>query len=88
MMPMDMKKKDKLITVLVVALVAAILVVFAAVIYMYGQGSMDETMFMLMSSMFSGALFVIVIIYGAFSLKSQNTMRYQQFEEEYKKRHE
>lgn len=88
MIAMDMKKKDKLITVLVVALVAAILVVFAAVIYMYGQGTVDETMFMAMSSMFSGALFVIVIIYGAFSLRSQNTMKYQQFEEEYKKKHE
>lgn len=86
MVTMDAKKKDKLITGIVVAIVVALMAAFAAIIYMYGQGSMDETMFMIASSMFSGAMFLIVVVYGAISLRNQNSRKYQEFEEEYKKK--
>jgi formate/nitrite transporter FocA (FNT family) len=85
---MNMKQKDRLLTGLVIAIVAAMLIAFAAVIYLYGQGSVDDTAFMLMSSALSSGLFIVVIIYGAITLKGQNVERYKQFEEEYKKRHE
>ena len=81
---MDDKKKDKMITIFVVALVGILMALMVVMLTMYTGGSIDEQAMLMMSTALSSAMFVVVIVYGAYSLKIQNSAKsdYERFLEE------
>jgi len=79
---MTPKQKDRIITGIVVAAVIGLMVGFGVVIYLFNNGSMDYESMLMVSSVMSGAMFLIVIIYAVFNQKLvQDQEKYKRFEQ-------
>jgi len=79
---MTPKQKDRIITGIVVAAVIGLMVGFGVVIYLFNNGSMDYESMLMVSSVMSGAMFLIVIIYAVFTQKLvQDQEKYKRFEQ-------
>jgi hypothetical protein len=64
---MSPKKKDKIITLITVVSVTIVMIALAAIVYLCSVGSISEEAMLMGSTMLSGLMFVIVILFGAYS---------------------
>ena len=79
---MTPKQKDRLITGIVVAVVIRLMIGFGVLIYCFNNGSMDYDSMLMTSSVMSGAMFLVVILYAVFTQKLvQDQEKYKRFEE-------
>ena len=80
---MNSKQKDKLLTGIVIAIVAVLMAAMLWMIIAYGNGDISEDTMYIISGALSGGMFFVVIIFGVLTFKGQsNAERYQQFLEE------
>ncbi len=84
--PMTPKKLDRLVTAIVILLVAALMVGFVILVIMYNDGSMDEEGMLMTSTFLSSTMFVVVIVYGVFSFKIREKSDREKKLEEFQKR--
>ncbi len=79
---MNAKQKDRLVMVIVIAIVAALMAAMLWMIYSYSNGDMSEDSMYMLSAFLSGSMFFVVIIY-ALIIEKSNTQadRYQRFME-------
>lgn len=64
---MSPKKKDKIITAVTVISVVTVMIALAAVVYLHSIGGVSEETMLMASTMLSGLMFVIVVLFGAYS---------------------
>ena len=86
---MDSKKKDRAIMAITIAAVAGIMAVMVWIIYSYTHGNMDENIMMAACSMMSGALMVVVVLFGIYVYKAPSASeQYRRMLEEKEKKGE
>ena len=79
---MDEKKKDKIITIITIAIVAVLMIAMAWTIMAYSSGDMAEDNMYILTGSISSAMFVVVIIYAIITMKQQsNAERYKELME-------
>ena len=79
---MDEKKKDKIITIITIAIVAVLMIAMAWTIMAYSSGDMAEDNMYILTGSISSAMFVVVIIYAVITMKQQsNAERYKELME-------
>ena len=87
MILMDAKKKDKIIMAVVIAIVAALMIGIVVIIMMFSNGDLSEESMYVSTGTMSTALFFVVIIYGAMTLKEQTgAQQYEDYLERRKQR--
>ena len=80
---MNAKQKSNLIMVIVIALVAVLMAAMAWMIYSYGQGGLSEDSMYMLSTLLSGAMFLVVIVYAVYVESSKSKAElYKRFEEQ------
>lgn len=83
---MTPRQLDRLITAIVIILVAGLMIGFAAIIYIYNDGGMEQEAMLMCSTVMSSAMFLVVIIYAVYSYKLSNSREKEKKLEEMQKR--
>ena len=80
-------KAEKLLTITVVAIVAALLISFISAVVMHKNGSIDGDSMFMIGVFFSATMTIVVVIFGAMVLNngSSTTEMYKRYVEEREK---
>ncbi len=77
---MNPKKQFRIVTYITIAIVAALFVVFGALIYLSNSGQLDYDSFILACGLLSPAMFFVVILYAVYAMKTDDTSaKYEEF---------
>ncbi len=72
---MDPIQRDKAITAVIVIAVIGVMAGMVAIVYLYNIGSMDLDTMIIDSSILSGVMFIIIILYAVYSFKIRDSLR-------------
>jgi len=72
---MDPIQRDKLITAIIVIAVIGVMAGMVAIVYLYNIGSMELDTMIIDSSILSGVMFIIIILYAVYSFKVRDSLR-------------
>lgn len=76
----------RILTYIVVAIVAVLIISFIGVVIVFSNDGMDREQLLMICSLMSGALTTVVIIYGAIAMSNESREKqYLKFLEEKKK---
>ena len=77
---MNPKKQFRIVTYITIAVVAALFVIFGVLIYIYNSGQIDYDTFILSCALLSPTMFLVVVLYAVFAMKSEDTAtKYEEF---------
>ena len=76
---MDAKKKDKLITAIVVAITIGLMIAIALAVYLTNTGAISQDALLIFSSLMSSGMFLVVIIYALYINKSRPSQEYEEY---------
>jgi len=77
--PMDAKKKDTIITAIVVAIVIAQMAAIAISVYLSNTGAISQETLLIFSSMISSGMFVVIIIYALYINKARPNEAFEEY---------
>ncbi|MBO4552768.1 MAG: hypothetical protein J5673_06180 [Candidatus Methanomethylophilaceae archaeon] len=80
-------KAERIMTIVVVAIVAAMLISLVLAVVMYKNGDMSDDSIFMIGMLFSASITVIVVVYGAIVLNNGNSASdmYRKYVEEREK---
>ena len=80
-------KAERIMTIVVVAIVAAMLISLVLAVVMYKNGDMSDDSIFMIGMLFSASITVIVVVYGAMVLNNGNSASdmYRKYVEEREK---
>ncbi len=88
-MTMTPQKKSKLITCIIIAIVAMLFIGISAVIYLYNSGAISYDILLMTSVFLSSAMFLVVIVYAVISYNAISvSSRYEELERMVKEKKE
>ena len=88
-MTMTPQKKSKLITCIIIAIVAMLFIGISAVIYLYNSGAISYDILLMTSVFLSSAMFLAVIVYAVISYNAISvSSRYEELERMVKEKKE